>query len=101
DACRRAFPDDAVLVVDGGNAAVWAHFFHEVRAPGTILGTPKMGMLGAGTAQALGAKAAAPGREVYCVTGDGAMGMQIQEIETAVRSGLKVIYLVLCDRQWG
>jgi acetolactate synthase-1/2/3 large subunit len=60
-----------------------------------------MGMLGAGVAQALGAQVAHPGRQVYCIIGDGAMGFHPQEIETAVRNQLPVIYLVLCDRQWG
>ena len=99
--CRRKFADDAVAVFDGGNTCIWGNFFHEVRAANTVLSTPKFGMLGAGVSQALGAKAAAPAREVYCVIGDGAMGMHVQEIETAVRHGLKVIYIVLCDRQWG
>ena len=52
-------------------------------------------------AQALGAKAASPERQVYCVIGDGAFGFQPQELETAVRNGLKVTYIVLCDKQWG
>ena len=99
--CRSFFGDDDFLVVDGGNTAVWANFFHEVRTPGTMLGTAKMGMLGAGTSQAIATQAAHPDRRVFCITGDGAMGMQMQEIETAVRVGLPVIYLVLCDRQWG
>jgi acetolactate synthase-1/2/3 large subunit len=60
-----------------------------------------MGMLGAGVSQALGAKAAFPNRQVYCVLGDGAMGFHQQEVETAVRNNLPVIWLVLCDRQWG
>jgi acetolactate synthase-1/2/3 large subunit len=29
------------------------------------------------------------------------MGMHLQEIETAVRNALPVVFLVLCDRQWG
>jgi len=29
------------------------------------------------------------------------MGFNMQEIETAVRNNLKVIYLVCCDKQWG
>jgi acetolactate synthase-1/2/3 large subunit len=99
--CQETFGDDAVLVVDGGNTAIWANFFHEVRTPGSVLGTAKMGMLGAGVAQALGAKAACPDRPVYCIIGDGAMGFHPQEVETAVRAGLPVVYLVLCDRQWG
>lgn len=99
--CRRVFNDDAIAVFDGGNAAVWAHFYHEVRVPNSLLFTSKFGMLGAGTAQALGAKVAFPQRQVYCITGDGAMGFHMQEIETAVRHRLNVVYIVLCDRQWG
>ena len=99
--CQKVLPDDAILVVDGGNTSIWTHFFHEVRTPGAVLGTPKMGMLGAGVAQALGAKAAFPDRVVYCIIGDGAMGFHPQEVETAVRAELPVIYLVVCDKQWG
>ncbi len=99
--CRKVFDDDAILVIDGGNTSIWANFYHESRAPHSILGTPKMGMLGAGVSQALGAKVAFPDRQVYCIIGDGAMGMHQQEVETAVRNRLQVIYLVLCDKQWG
>ena len=100
-ACQRALPDDTIWVFDGGNTSVWSQFFHEARMPGALLSTFKFGMLGAGVAQALGAKVAHPDRAVCCVIGDGAMGMHPQEIETAVRHELPVVYVVLCDRQWG
>ena len=45
--------------------------------------------------------AAALGSKVVCITGDGAMGFHMQELETALRHELPVIYLVLCDKQWG
>lgn len=99
--CDKVFADDAILVIDGGNTAIWANFYHQVRKPHTLLGTAKMGMLGAGVSQALGARVAAPGRQVYCIIGDGAMGFHQQEIETAVRNDLRAIWIVLCDRQWG
>jgi acetolactate synthase I/II/III large subunit len=99
--CREVFDDDAILVVDGGNTAVWTNLYHENRVPGAMLGTFKFGMLGAGPGQALGAKVACPERQVYCILGDGAMGFHPQEIETAVRNELAVVFLVLCDRQWG
>ncbi|MFQ5631642.1 MAG: thiamine pyrophosphate-binding protein [bacterium] len=99
--CRQVFNKDAVVVIDGGNTAVWSHFFHQPHTPNTILHTAKFGMLGAGVAQALGAAVARPESQVYCIIGDGAMGFNLQEIETAVRHNLKVIYLVCCDRQWG
>lgn len=99
--CREFFDDDAVLVIDGGNTAVWTNLYHENRTAGALLSTFKFGMLGAGLGQALGAKVACPGRPVYAILGDGAMGYHLQEIETAVRHDLPVVFLVLCDRQWG
>ena len=100
-ACRRVFDDDAVMVFDGGNTAVWGNFFSEVRVPNTQLSTPHFGHLGAGVGQALAAAVAHPGRQVYCVIGDGAMAYNMQELETAVRHDLRAVFLVCCDRQWG
>lgn len=98
---RRVFGDEGMLVIDGGNTAVWcAHYYASAR-PDAIHSTFKFGMLGAGVGQALGLKAAHPDRPVACIIGDGAMGMHLQEIETAVRADLPVVYVVLCDRQWG
>ncbi|HQZ33054.1 MAG TPA: thiamine pyrophosphate-binding protein [Ilumatobacteraceae bacterium] len=99
--CQEVFDDNAVLVIDGGNTAIWTNLYHQVRQPGTMLSTFKFGMLGAGVGQALGAKAADPTRAVYCIIGDGAMGFHSHEIETAVRCGLQVVFVVICDRQWG
>ncbi len=98
---QQVLPEDTVWVFDGGNTAVWANFYHQARVPRSIVGTFKFGHLGAGLGQALGAQVAAPDRTVCCIIGDGAFGMQPQEIESAVRHGLPVIYLVLADRAWG
>jgi acetolactate synthase I/II/III large subunit len=98
---QDVLPPDTLWVFDGGNTAVWSNFFHEARVPRSVLGTFKFGMLGAGMGQALGAKIAAPDRHVCCLIGDGAFGMHPQEIETAVRHGLAVTYVVFADRQWG
>jgi acetolactate synthase-1/2/3 large subunit len=97
----KVFPKDSIVVFDGGNSAVWGNFFHKVSTPNTILSTFKFGMLGAGVGQALGASAAFPERQTYCIIGDGAMGFHPQEIETAIRNDLKPIFFVICDKQWG
>ncbi len=99
--CRQFFDDDAVVIFDGGNTAVWGNFYHEVRAPNTLLSTHHFGMLGAGVGQALGASVARPNSPVYCIIGDGAFGFHPQEIETAVRNNLRPIFLVCSDKQWG
>lgn len=99
--CKKAFAEDAIAVFDGGNTSVWGQFFYKCTYPGSGISTPKMGMLGAGVGQSLGAAAAFPQRQVYCIIGDGAMGFHPQEIETAVRNNLKVVFLVVTDKQWG
>ena len=63
--CRRVFDDEAVVVLDGGNAAVWGQFYTELRVPNTLLSTAHFGHLGAGIGQALGAAVTYPGRQVY------------------------------------
>jgi acetolactate synthase-1/2/3 large subunit len=100
-ACRRFFGDDTIYVFDGGNSTVWASFFSEINRPDILLSTFKFGMLGAGVSQALAGQVAKPDAKVVCIIGDGAMGFHVQELETALRNELPVIYLVLCDKQWG
>ncbi len=99
--CGEVFPRDSVLVADGGNATIWAMFYHRAELPNRIVSTFKFGMLGAGMAQAVGAALAEPGKPVCCIIGDGAFGFHPQEVETAVRNKAQVIYIVLCDKQWG
>ncbi|MEN8235302.1 MAG: thiamine pyrophosphate-binding protein [Actinomycetota bacterium] len=98
---RRTFDDNTIFIADGGNTAVFSAFFWQVREPGTTLGTPHFGHLGAGVGQTLGAAEAFPDRQVCCIIGDGAFGMHPQEIETAVRNGYKPVFIVISDRQWG
>ena len=59
------------------------------------------GHLGSGLPYAIGAKIAAPDRPVYLITGDGALGFNIQELETAARYGLPIVVIVAVDRGWG
>ncbi len=98
---QEVMPADAMWCFDGGNAAVWSHFYHTAQVPNSVITTFKFGMLGAGVGQALGLAVAHPGRRVCALIGDGAMGFHSQEVETAVRNGLPVIYVVFNDKQWG
>ncbi|MBK9328728.1 MAG: thiamine pyrophosphate-binding protein [Sphingobacteriales bacterium] len=101
DICKQVFEEDAIAVFDGGNTSVWGQFYYKCTKPGSGISTPKMGMLGAGVGQAIGAAVAFRDKQVYCIIGDGAMGFHPQEIETAIRNNCKIIYLVVSDRQWG
>lgn len=94
-------PRDAIVVHDGGQTMMWTISHIQVDSPERSLFVPGMGHLGFGLPYANAAKLAHPDRAVFCLTGDGAMGMTIQELETASRYGLAVIVVVFNDSYWG
>lgn len=98
---RDFFPRDGVLVMDGGCTSLWTASFHPIYEPRSYLYTVKFGHLGTGLPYAIGAKMAAPERPVYLITGDGALGFNIQELETARRHDVQITVIVICDQGWG
>ncbi|MEW5809174.1 MAG: thiamine pyrophosphate-binding protein [Actinomycetota bacterium] len=91
----------AVVVLDGGEAPLWAQMSLDVVSPHRVLNLGYMGFLGIGQGFAIGAQIAEPDRRVLQVTGDGAYGFHIQEIDTMVRHGLPVVTVVLNNACWG
>ncbi len=98
---REAFPRDAIAVMDGGCTSLWFASYNPIYLPRTYLYTSKFGHLGTGLPYAIGAKIAAPDREVYLITGDGAFGFNIQELETARRHNVKITVILADDQGWG
>jgi acetolactate synthase-1/2/3 large subunit len=98
---REFFSRDAITVMDGGNTSLWTASYNPIFAPRSYLYTAKFGHLGTGLPYAIGAKLAAPDRPVYLISGDGAIGFNIQELETARRYGANIVVIVSCDRGWG
>ena len=68
--------------------------------PSSYHGILEFGMLGTGIPSALGAKLGDASREVVCVSGDGAAGFNVMELETAAREGVKITIVVLAEGQW-
>lgn len=98
---REFYPRDAITVMDGGNTSLWTASYNPILAPRSYIFTAKFGHLGTGLPYAIGAKLAAPDRPVYLITGDGALGFNIQELETARRYNAPITVVVSCDRGWG
>ena len=93
---NRILDPDAVLVADGGFAAHWCGLLYDTKAPGRGF-VPDRGFasIGYGLPGAMGARLAAPGRQVVGITGDGGFNMVIGELETARRMGLGFTLLVV------
>jgi acetolactate synthase-1/2/3 large subunit len=100
-AVRQFFPPDTITVLDGGNTTLTAVAFFPILSSPSFLYSVKMGYLGTGLPFAIGAKLAAPERPVCLISGDGAIGFNIMEMETAARENLPVIAIVAVDDAWG
>ncbi len=98
---NELIPEDAITVIDGGQAMMWGTTFIQPDDPNRILSDPGMGHLGFGLPFANAAKLAHPDRPVICITGDGALGCTVQELETAARYGLNIVLIVFNDSHWG
>lgn len=100
EALRGAGPG-SVVVLDGGEAPLWAAMSLDTAIPHRVLNLGYMGFLGIGQGFAVGAQIAEPHRRVLQITGDGAYGFHIQELDTMVRHGLPVVTAVLNNACWG
>jgi len=60
-----------------------------------------LGSIGFGYPAAIGAWAAAPGRPVFAVTGDGGFTQYMAELLTAVAHGMKITHVLLNNGQLG
>ncbi|HVN43376.1 MAG TPA: thiamine pyrophosphate-binding protein [Steroidobacteraceae bacterium] len=94
------FGGDAVYFVDGGMTSLWAAMALPSTRPSSFHGILELGMLGVGIPGAIGAKIGNPSREVVCVTGDGAAGFNVMEMQVAAREGIKVTVVVMAEGEW-
>lgn len=97
DAIRAQAKPDAIAIADGGDLLSFARVGLEAK---TYLDAGAFGCLGVGVPYAIAASLAYPGRQVICVTGDGAYGINAMEIDTAVRHGAKIVVIVSNNAGW-
>jgi len=104
------FPIATRFLADTGNSVSWAtHYLHPIdrRIGGSRLGggwlrvTMNFAPMGWAIGGAIGTAAANRDVPVVCITGDGSMLMNGQEISVAVAERLTVIFVVLNDQALG
>ena len=96
-----ALPHDALAVYDGGHTTFWSNDLTPVHAARTRFHDPGMAQLGFGLPYALALQMLCPENPVFNITGDGAFGFSLQELDTARRYGLPVINLIHNNAAWG
>ncbi|MCK9364095.1 MAG: thiamine pyrophosphate-binding protein [Syntrophales bacterium] len=93
--------DDDIVVADGGDTATWMGMTRTIRRGGHYLDYGLYGSLAVGIPYANAAQLKHPGKRVLLVTGDGSVGFNFMEFNTAIRKGLPIVVVVANDQAWG
>ncbi len=97
DAIAAVAAPDYIGIADGGDLLSFARTGLQAT---TYMDAGAFGCLGVGVPFAIAAALAMPGRQVISVNGDGAFGINAMEIDTAVRHGAKVVFIVSNNAAW-
>ena len=92
---------DAIITTDVGQHQMWVAQVYPFRQERTLLTSGGLGTMGFGLPAAIGAALAHPGRQVVCISGDGSIQMNLQEMATLADLDLKVAVIIMNNRHLG
>jgi acetolactate synthase-1/2/3 large subunit len=98
---NRLIPADTVIVADVGQNQIWTANNISLGERGRFMTSGGMGTMGYSVPAAIGAKRAAPSREVIAICGDGSFQMQMMELATAVQHNINVKIIVIKNNRLG
>ena len=97
----RELPLETRFLIDTGNWLAWTIHYLFPRRPENYRLSVRTAAMGWGIGSAVGTAMGTPNTPVVCMTGDGSLLMNGQEITVAVAERLPVIFVVLNDRSYG
>ncbi|WP_448248694.1 acetolactate synthase 3 large subunit [Thalassotalea agariperforans] len=101
EAMYKATNGTAYVCSDVGQHQMFAAQYYPFEKPRRWINSGGLGTMGFGLPAAMGAKVAFPDEHVICVTGDGSIQMNIQELSTCLQYNLPVKIVSLNNRSLG
>ncbi|OOF50680.1 acetolactate synthase, large subunit, biosynthetic type [Rodentibacter genomosp. 1] len=95
EAVYRITHGEAYVASDVGQHQMFAALHYPFNQPRRWINSGGLGTMGFGLPAALGVKLAQPNATVVCVTGDGSIQMNIQELSTATQYGIPIVIICL------
>jgi thiamine pyrophosphate-dependent acetolactate synthase large subunit-like protein len=100
EAVRDFANRDAILCVDGQETLNFGRLTMPTFAPGHRLNSGPFGTMGVGLPFGVGAKVACPDKQVIVVHGDGSMGLNAMELDTAIRHKIPILVVISLNGGW-
>lgn len=100
EAVRDFANRDAILCVDGQETLNYGRLTMPTFAPGHRLNSGPFGTMGVGLPFGVGAKVACPDKQVIVVHGDGSLGLNVMELDTAIRHKIPLLCVVSLNGGW-
>lgn len=94
-------PEETVITTDVGQNQVWVAQSFKLKAGQKVLFSGGHGAMGYSLPAAIGAYYGSGKKPVFCITGDGGMQMNIQELQFIVREQLPIKIIVLNNNALG
>ncbi len=92
---------DAYVTSDVGQHQMWAAQYYKFDKPRRWINSGGLGTMGVGLPYAMGCQFADKHAQVACVTGEGSIQMNIQELSTCAQYGLPIKVILLNNRYLG
>ncbi|MGE7763011.1 sulfoacetaldehyde acetyltransferase [Peribacillus sp. NPDC097895] len=96
----KVLPENAIVTTDIGNVSSTANAYLKFNQSRRHIAALTFGNTGFAYPSALGAKLAEPNTPVLAIVGDGAWGMSLHEVSTAVEENIPVIACVFNNNAW-
>ena len=93
--------DDCYITSDVGQHQMFAAQFYKFNEPRRWINSGGLGTMGVGLPYAMGIKLAKPQADCWCITGEGSIQMNIQELSTCQQYGTHVKVISLNNRYLG
>jgi acetolactate synthase-1/2/3 large subunit len=101
DELFRRLPKNSVIVADVGQHQMWAAQRYQSDSPRGFITSGGLGAMGFALPAAIGVQLAQPETTVLCVSGDGGIQMNIQELATIRRLGLPIKTVIIDNKYLG
>jgi acetolactate synthase I/II/III large subunit len=92
---------DTYITSDVGQHQMWAAQYYRFDEPRRWINSGGLGTMGVGIPYAMGIKLAKPDSEVFCITGEGSVQMNIQELSTCLQYNTPIKICSLNNRYLG